>query len=213
MDADGDVWDLLCKGERAQALQLLMQRYGRDVHRFCHKLLGDETLADDVHQQVFLSAYHDLPHFAGRSTMRTWLLSIARHRSIDALRCRARQESRQADLAEVAGISDPRPLAIESLGRTQLLTTALDSLEEPARQALLLRYQRGLSFEEMARICDQRPAVLRMRVSRALRRLREAMQACAKRFSAPALHQRKLGTTSARCSAAVDAAMPIAAVA
>lgn len=223
VDPDGEVRDLMCRGERARALHLLVQRYGRDVYRFCLKALRDPTLADDVHQQVFISAYHDLPRFAGRSTMRTWLFSIAHHRSIDALRRRARQESRQADLAEVAGISDPRPLAIESLDRTELLATVLDSLEEPARKALLLRYQQGLTFEEMAEICDQRPAVLRMRVSRAVRRLRAAVQACAVRLAAtgrvegalsngpaPALAQPKLATTSARCPAAVGATMAIA---
>src|SRR6185503_7210827 len=177
VDPDGEVRSLVCKGEQAQALRLLMQRYGRDVYRFCLRVLGDPTLADDVHQQVFISAYRDLSQFAGRSTMRTWLFSIAHHRSIDALRCRARQESRQVDLAEVAGVSDPRPLATESLDCTQLLARVLYSLEVPAREALLLRYQQGLSFQEMARICDQRPAVLRMRVSRAVRQLREAMQA------------------------------------
>lgn len=225
-DPDGEVRSLVCKGEQARALHLLMQRHGRDVYRFCLKVLRDPTLADDVHQQVFISAYRDLPHFAGRSTMRTWLLAIAQHRSIDALRCRARQESRQADLAEVAGISDPRPLATESLDRTQLLVMVLDSLEKPAREALLLRYQQGLSFEEMAQICDQRPAVLRMRVSRAVRRLREAMQARAGCLAAtnraegalshgaiPALPQPKLATVSARCAAVAGTALAVAAVA
>lgn len=222
VDPDSEVLGLVCKGEPAEALRLLMERHGADVYRFCRRMLRDPTLADDVHQHVFIEAYRDLPRFAGRSSLRTWLFSIARHRALDALRSRARQESRQADLAEIAGVFDPRPLATESLDRRQLLVTGLDSLEAQAREALLLRYEQELSFEEMAQICDQRPAVLRMRVSRAMRQLRAAMKSLtgglattgrAEGAPAAASAQSKLETPPTKRSVAAASALAIAAVA
>jgi RNA polymerase sigma-70 factor, ECF subfamily len=172
---DDDVLALLGDRDWDGALRLVMQRYGQDVFRFCCRMLRDSTLADDVHQQVFLAAYRDLRQFTGRSTVRSWLFGIARHRVLDAARSRARRGVREVELDGVPEVSDPRPLAIDSLDERQLrglLDEVLDALSEPARVALLLRYQQGLSFEEIAESCGENAAVLRMRVSRALRRLR-----------------------------------------
>src|SRR5262249_39612715 len=81
-DPDADVLALVGRDTRV-ALHHLMQRHGRAVYRYCRIALGDAVLADDVHQQVFIEAFRDLPGFAGRSTLRTWLLGIARHRVLD----------------------------------------------------------------------------------------------------------------------------------
>jgi RNA polymerase sigma factor (sigma-70 family) len=179
-DPDGELVAVLDSGKWAEALQLLMQRHGRDVYQFCSRMLRDPTLAEDVHQQVFIAVYRDLSRFAGRSTVRSWLFGIAHHRVLDAMKCRARRESREVELAEVAEVSDPRPLPIESIDDSQLrslLDAALDRLGERARMAVVLRYQHGLSFDEMAAICGDEAAVLRTRVSRALRRLRAEIEA------------------------------------
>ena len=52
----------------------------------------------------------------------------------------------------------------------------MDVLDEPSRTAVLLRYQQGFSYEEMAAICHEKAGTLQARVSRALRRLREMME-------------------------------------
>ncbi|MFC7613967.1 sigma factor [Actinokineospora soli] len=51
--------------------------------------LSEPRLADDLTQEVYLRALRSLPGFAGRSTARTWLLSIARRTVIDHLRARS----------------------------------------------------------------------------------------------------------------------------
>jgi len=177
--ADADVVALL-ERDRRGALRLMMERYGQAVYRFCCRMLRDTTLADDVHQQVFLEAYRDMRNFTRRSTVRSWLLGIARHRAIDAAKRRARRGVREVEFDELPEVSDPTPLAVESLDDRQLrslLGEVLDTLSEPARAAVLLRYQQGLSFEEIAGSCGEDAAVLRMRVSRALRRLRVEIEA------------------------------------
>jgi RNA polymerase sigma-70 factor (ECF subfamily) len=181
-DYDDDVDTLLRRGERTSALRLLMQRHGDEVYQVCRRLLRDTSLAEDVRQQVFFEAYRDLSQFQGRSSFRTWLLSIARHRALDALKSRSRRASREVELAEVDEPSDPRPSAIESLDDKQLrrqLESMLGALGDSARSAVVLRFQRGLTFEEMSAVCGEDSAVLRNRVSRALRRLRAAIESCA----------------------------------
>jgi RNA polymerase sigma-70 factor (ECF subfamily) len=174
LDPDEDVLVLVTGGNHKLALQRLMQRHGAAVYRYCLIAVGDAALADDVHQQVFIEAFRDLPRFARRSTLRTWLLGIARHRVLDAAK-RRRRARNHVETARAADLPDLAPSAGDGLDDAELraaLASCVAQLEEPARTAVLLRYQQTLTYEEMAVICGEKPGTLQARVSRALRRLR-----------------------------------------
>jgi RNA polymerase sigma-70 factor (ECF subfamily) len=176
-DPDADVLALVGRDTKA-ALHRLMQRHGRAVYRYCRIALGDAVLADDIHQQVFIEAFRDLPAFAGRSTVRTWLFGIARHRVLDAAKRRRRARAR-LDVSGGDDLPDPRPSPGEGLDDAQLraaLVTCLATLDGPIRTAVLLRYQQGLTYEEMAEICGEKAGTLQARVSRALRKLRDRLE-------------------------------------
>ncbi len=177
-DLDADVLALVGAGDIRSALASLMQRHGRAVYRYCRLALGDAALADDIHQQVFIEAFRDLPGFAGRSSLRTWLFGIARHRVLDAAKRRRRARA-HLDVAAGTDLPDPRPSPGEGLDDAQLqaaLVTCLAALDEPARAAVLLRYQQGLTYEEMAEVCGEKAGTLQARVSRALRKLRDRLE-------------------------------------
>jgi len=178
VDPDGDVVALAGNGDVTSALHRLMQRHGAAVYRYCHEALRDAALADDVHQQVFLEAFRDLPRFAGRSPVRIWLFAIARHQVLDAARARCRAPA-CIEGTEAFDIPDPRPSLGESLDDALLreaLVASLGELSEPVRTAVLLRYQQGFTFEEMAKICSEKPCTLRARVVRALPVLRARIE-------------------------------------
>jgi RNA polymerase sigma-70 factor (ECF subfamily) len=176
-DPDADVLALVGGGDIRSALASLMQRHGRAVYRYCRIALGDASLADDIHQQVFIEAFRDLPGFAGRSSVRTWLFGIARHRVLDAAK-RRRRARVHLEVAAGADLPDPRPSPGEGLDDAALqaaVVASLATLDEPARTAVLLRYQQGLTYEEMAEICGEKAGTLQARVSRALRKLRDRL--------------------------------------
>jgi RNA polymerase sigma-70 factor (ECF subfamily) len=178
-DADDDVMSLIGCGDLPGALRCLMQRHGAAVYRYCCEALRDTTLADDVHQQVFIEAFRDLPRFAGRAPVRVWLFAIAHHRILDAAKQRRRTQDRFDDV-EAGDAPDPRPSAVDLIDDAQLheaLAAAIAELDEPARVAVLLRYQQGFTFEEMADICGEKPGTLHARVARTLPRLRRAIEA------------------------------------
>jgi RNA polymerase sigma-70 factor (ECF subfamily) len=178
-DPDVDVIELVERGELHAALGRLMKRHGEAIYRYCREALRDPALADDVLQQVFLGAFRDLPRFAGRATVRTWLFSIARYRVLDAVRRRLRAEARIAQATAADPPAAP-PSPADSLDDTRLraaLVASLGELGEPVRTAVLLRYQQGFSFDEMAAICRERPATLRARVARALPVMRASIEA------------------------------------
>jgi RNA polymerase sigma-70 factor, ECF subfamily len=155
-----------------------MQRHGAGVRRFCQCALRDAALADDVLQQVFLQVYCDLASFAGRSSVRTWLFAIARHRVLDAARLRKRAAARFGAYGAVDAEDTDATLGerIDDARRERALWDCVAELAEPMRTAILLRYKSGFSFGEMAEICGEKAGTLQARVARALPALRTQVE-------------------------------------
>lgn len=177
-DPDSDVIGLVANGDMTGALRSLMQRHGTSVYRYCREALRDRALAEDVQQQVFMAAFRDLPRFSGRSTVRTWLFAIARHRVLDAAKSRRRARS-QVDGDDATDIPDPRPSPGERLDDVRLreaLVACLQKLPAHVLTALLLRFQQGFTFEEMADVCHEKPGTLQAQVSRAMPSLRACIE-------------------------------------
>ncbi len=164
-------------GDYKVALTRLMQAYGVELYRYCRQMVGNDGLADDVHQTVFVQAYEDLRNFSRRSSLRAWLYGIARHRCLDALKMGQRWGKRFT-FTQPADVVDETPLADERLksrALSRVLERCLQKLAPHIRMAVLLRYQEGISYEEMADICRERPATLQARVARALPALRSCV--------------------------------------
>jgi RNA polymerase sigma-70 factor (ECF subfamily) len=178
-DADEDVIDQVDRGELKGAIDRLMRRYGASVYRYCREALRDATLADDVLQQVFMEAYRDLPRFGRRSTVRVWLFAIARHRALDAAKRRRRRRDSVED-TQAPALADLRPSPLELIDDKRLreaLVASVGELDERIRTPLLLRYQQGFTFDEIAEICREKAGTLRARVVRALPLLRVRIEA------------------------------------
>lgn len=172
--------EALSEGNLRHALTLLMDCYGEELYRHCRQMLGSDALAADVHQTVFVQAFGDLPSFARRSSLRTWLYAIARHRCLDALKMQRRRRWRFLQGASTEERADPRPTADQSLqefSRSQAMTRALQCLKPEVRLAVLLRYREEMSYEQMSEVCGAAPATLQARVQRALPKLKKALQA------------------------------------
>jgi len=178
-DPDQDIIALIERRDHAGALTTLMRRHGVAVYRYCREELHDRTLADDVHQQIFIQAHRDLDRFASRSTLRTWLFAIARHRVLDAAKSRRRAQA-HIEEDDTADTPDPSPPPGERLDEARLqyaLIECLRKLGEHVRGTLVLRYQQGLTFEELAVVFGQKPGTLQARVMRALPVLRACIEA------------------------------------
>jgi RNA polymerase sigma-70 factor (ECF subfamily) len=173
-----EIWNALEEGDRDTALRLLMRDYGPSIYRYCRQMLGDD-LADEVHQMTFVQAYEGMARFAGRSSLRTWLFGIAHHRCLDALKISRRREKRFHPLE---GLSD-RPASAETAedrlagrSRVRALERCLRELAPRVRAAVLLRFQQGVTYEEMARLEGERAPTLQARVVRALPVLRRCLE-------------------------------------
>lgn len=164
---DGDAltrWALAAgRGDRA-ALDQFIRATERDVWRTV-AFLADPGSADDLTQETYLRALGALPRFAGRSSARTWLLSIARRVVVDQIRrnqARPRTTGR-VDLEGMLGDS-PTRARFEDVVEIRML---LDGLEPDRRDALVLTQVLGLSYSEAAEVCGCPLGTIRSRVARA----------------------------------------------
>ena len=151
------------RGDR-RALDQFIRATERDVWRLV-AFLADPGSADDLTQETFLRAIGALPRFAGRSSARTWLLSIARRVVVDQIR-RNQARPRTASAIDLDQMLDTRPSAarFEDIIEIRML---LDGLDADRRDALMLTQVLGLSYAEAAEVCGCPIGTIRSRVARA----------------------------------------------
>jgi len=190
------------KAGEAAAFRTLVVRHQRKVYAVALGIVKDRDLAWDVSQDAFVRAHQHLSEFQGGSTFSTWLLRIATHVAIDAIRReRASQkedldEVREADLAgggegilATALGSDPQHNALrkELMGKIQ---EALAQLPEKHRTILVLREVEGLSYEELAERLGLHKGTVMSRLFHA----RKKMQALLSKYAGIAVPASRAGS-------------------
>ena len=132
-----------------------VERYSDPVHGYLrHRLLPRADLADDLLQEVFLAAWRSLKDFRGQSSLKGWLLGIARHKVEDHYRKRLREPEQLAAEGEdlepnlVVAPEIDEDLDLETRGRK--MQEVLRSLPETYSTVLLWRYWEHRSAAEMA---------------------------------------------------------------
>lgn len=155
------------KGDRAALTEFIRATQG-DVWRLLAHL-ADTDRADDLTQETYLRVMSALPRFAGRSSARTWLLSVARRVWVDSVRhdmARPRSASSEWEVA-----ADQHTASIQSSQSAwtdwvdvQLL---MENLDPDRREALILTQVLGYTYDEAAAIVGVRVGTIRSRVARA----------------------------------------------
>ncbi|MCO7192074.1 MULTISPECIES: sigma-70 family RNA polymerase sigma factor [Pseudonocardia] len=171
-DATVTAWALAAGAGDTAALAEFVRATQVDVHRFLVHLGRDD--AEDLTQETFLRALRSLPSFAGRSTARTWLLSVARRVAVDAVRTavrRPRVRDLGEDTQEVLERAVPRTGAQEAV----LLRTLVDALPDDRREAFVLTQVLDLGYAEAAQVCGCPVGTIRSRVARAREDLLRAL--------------------------------------
>jgi RNA polymerase sigma-70 factor (ECF subfamily) len=155
----------------AEASEHLVRESYPDVWRLCATLV-DRPSADDLAQESFSRAFRGLAGYRGDSSVRTWLLSVARHTCIDELRSRQRRRRHHAPWSAVdADHQLPTPDASHESTVGDLLAR----LDPDRRAAFVLTQQLGLTYAEAGAVYDCPPGTIRSRVARARAELVELL--------------------------------------
>jgi RNA polymerase sigma-70 factor, ECF subfamily len=155
------------------AAAALVRATQSDVWRLC-AALGDRQSADDLAQETYLRAFGSLHRFQGRSSVRTWLLSIARHVCADAIRARRRRRlTLVRDTADLE--TGPAVSLADQVGEGAAVTDLLARLDPDRREAFVLTQLLGLPYAEAAEIAGCPVGTIRSRVARARAALVESL--------------------------------------
>ncbi|MEU8685547.1 sigma-70 family RNA polymerase sigma factor [Streptomyces sp. NPDC048611] len=160
-------WALEGRSGDEDAVERFVRATRRDVLRYVTHLSGDFQAADDLVQDTYLRALRGLPSFEGRSSARTWLLTIARRTVADRIRAnRARPRIAALDdwqtMAEQA-----QPEVLPGFDEGVVLADLLGTLAPARREAFVLTQLLGLPYAQAASVARCPVGTVRSRVARA----------------------------------------------
>ena len=163
-------------GPRLADLEVLYDAHHRQAIGLAYRILGDLGDAEEVVQEVFLSAWRSGHTYdASRGSTHTWILSMVRNRSIDVLRARRRRPVQQ--LAEGVDPADSADVPAQAVTNVDAgaARQALDALPPEQKQVIELAYFGGLSHSEIATQLAAPIGTVKGRIRLGLDRLRVAM--------------------------------------
>jgi RNA polymerase sigma-70 factor (ECF subfamily) len=162
-------------GDR-RAMHQLYGRHSVRVFRFVLRLTRNETLAEDLVNEVFLDVWRQAGRFEARSQVSTWILAIARNKAMSAMRRRPEEELNEDALALVADPSDDPGEILEKVERSDILRRCLEQLSPAHREIIDLVYYHEKSVEEAAVITGIPAATVKTRMFYARKQLAAMMQ-------------------------------------
>ncbi|MBP1995728.1 RNA polymerase sigma factor [Paenibacillus eucommiae] len=156
---------------KVESFQILYARYFKQVYYSAFSITKDRELAHDVVQETFLKAYRHFDSLKQHDQKEAWLKVVSRNVAIDMYRKRCRELSsyralRDADRSE----TDVERTIVDQ----EFLSGLLSSLEPIYRQSLLLVYEYGLTYEQLADCQQTSIGAVKSRIHRAKQKLRGA---------------------------------------
>jgi len=175
--------DLLVEEARRggrEAFAELVRRHERRVYALVFRMVRDQADADDLAQEVFLTAFKSIASFQRGSAFYTWIYRIAVNRSLTFLKKRRREKDR-SEFREDLSVDGPgRDAVFSPEARSALnelrgrISEAVDALPDHFRASFVLVAGQGLSHAEAAEVlgCSENTVSWRMHKARKLLRSR-----------------------------------------
>lgn len=175
---DASLVTRVAEGE-SEALEALYGRYGRVSYSLARRILGDEQLAQDVVQEVFLTVWRDAVKFdATRGQVSTWLLTMTHHKAVDSVRKEENLRKRRepADVLEFTDSGVSVHDETWSAVKRDRVRDALSALPSVQREALGLAYFGGYTQREIAKLTDTPLGTVKTRMLAGMRRMRGVLE-------------------------------------
>jgi RNA polymerase sigma-70 factor, ECF subfamily len=158
-----------------RALRTLYNRHRVRVFRFAIRLVDDAASAEDVVSEAFLEVWRQADRFEGRSSVSTWIMSIARFKAL-SVRRRRQETELDGKLAETVAdqSSSPEQIVLE-MDRSAQLRACLTQLSPDHREIIDLVYYHDKTIEEVAEIVGVPKNTVKTRMFYARRRLAQLL--------------------------------------
>ncbi len=167
--------------DAAKASDLFIGDYQR-IFRYVMSMVHDTAEAEDLTQETFLRAYRRRDSLRDETVQTAWLYRIATHVCLDRFRQNARRSPMEADtdLDEVEVAEADTPSLQQTVEREEMsgcVQRYLNDLSDSYRAVILLHDMHDLTAPEIAQLLDESLSTVKIRLHRARRKLRAALQA------------------------------------
>ncbi len=179
--SDEDLLRQIASGSE-YAFEMFYERYKGLVYSLTLRMLDDRGAAEEVTLDAFTRIWHQAADFRpDRATVKTWLLSIARNRTIDVLRIRRRRWDQNptqwadGELETLPDSSNPEQEVAE-LDMRHRVQAAIAELPDEQKDALSLAYFKGLSHSQIATTLNQPLGTVKGRIRTAMLHLQNSFK-------------------------------------
>lgn len=167
---------LIARGDR-DAMQVLFARHNVRVFRFLMRFVDSEATAEDLVSEVFIEVWRNAAKFETRSQVSTWLLGIARHKALSALRRRSTDELDDDVIEFIEDPSDNPEVTLQKAERSAILRDCLKQLSPAHREIIDLVYYHERTIDDVAEIIGVSQNTVKTRMFYARKRIGELLAA------------------------------------
>ncbi|MFQ5641747.1 MAG: RNA polymerase sigma factor [bacterium] len=164
-----------------EAFEELFGRYGEKLYNLFLRSLNKTELAQDLLQECFLRVIESRDRYQSTKEFSCWLFTIA----MNLIRDKYREQTRRTmePISESSELDELEPKLhnqgpdenLENLQIKEVIVTAINSLVNDQREAIILSKYQGLSFSEIAEILNISPAAAKQKAYRAMQNLRKKL--------------------------------------
>lgn len=161
------------KNGNLQQVSVLFERYHKRIFNFLAQMATDRTLAEDLTQNVFLRIIKYRNSYRGGARFQSWIYQVARNVFADHYQAQKTRFSPHIDVEKISDHigGDDDAEAVEE--KEKLLERSLAMLSDEQRELLVLTRYQHLKYEEVAVIMQTTVANIKVKVHRAIAKLRE----------------------------------------
>lgn len=152
------------------ALSILYRRYSQRIYTYCRKIIGESTTAEDLLQETFVKLLESGRQQRAIENFPAYLMTIARNLCLSH-RARSKRQFVEVEDFHLAS----RDVPYEQRELLQLIQASLELLPEDYREAFVLREYNGLSYNEIADVIGESLDVVKVRIFRAKKKLRDIL--------------------------------------
>lgn len=181
--ADETLLASIARGDE-QAMETFYGRHSSAVYYFASKTLNNGADAAEVLNEVMMEVWRKADTFSGKSTVKTWLLSITHHKAVDTVRRKARHDATDEVPEQVDDESQcSLELAQSGVEDKERVKRCLQELKEGHRQVVYLTFFEGVAYPDIAGILGIPPGTVKTRMMHA----KNQLKACLARLLGSAL--------------------------
>jgi RNA polymerase sigma-70 factor, ECF subfamily len=164
---------LRCQSGDPEAFRDLIAAFERPLRYYLLKTLGNEDRAYDVLQELWLNAFRGIRQLVEPAALRVWLYRAAHGLAVDQIRRRQVRQAAEQERALTEDVAaEPEFTRIDA----QAIHRALDELESPQREVLVLFFLEDLSLEDIADVVGCPTGTVKSRLHYAKRALHDVLK-------------------------------------